>query len=248
MTKLRMWSSIKDIKKVKRASRSYRSVKLGQLFELEWAHVYKETIRGKKWLEDLGISPGRWAGNYSLFYILIRILSDFKPKKILEFGLGESSKLISSFLENELENSTQLIIEQSSEWIENFNSRFSLSARTRILHLPLAEKIIKRHKNYSYREIEKNINEAFDLYIIDGPTGSYRYSRHDICILSERFRAEDDFIVIIDDSNRLGEIDTAKDLVSGLNKKGIKTYSGRYSGNKSQIVIATEKYKYAISL
>src|SRR5688500_5133211 len=80
--------------------------------ELEWAHIFHDTIKDKKWLRNLGISPGRWAGNYSFLYVLVKILSEYKPKKIIEFGLGESSKIVSSFLNNELQNSTHLIVEQ----------------------------------------------------------------------------------------------------------------------------------------
>lgn len=86
-----------------------RNFLVGQSKEIEWAHIYHDTIRGRKWLEELAISPGRHAANYSFLCILTKILADFKPKKIIEFGLGESSKLISSFIVNELKESTHVI-------------------------------------------------------------------------------------------------------------------------------------------
>jgi len=239
---------MKRIKSVINEFRSYERLQLEQLAELEWANIYKDTIRGRKWIEELGLSPGRWAGNYSFFYVLTRILSDIKPQNIIEFGLGESSKLISAFVENELKTSNHLIVEQSSEWIEKFKFRFSLSANTSIIHLPMVEKTIKKYTTNGYSEIEKKINESFDLYVIDGPYGSERFSRYDICLLAEKFHPDDEFIIILDDFNRQGEKDTATDLIDKLNKKDIKTYTGIYSGNKSQIIIVTEKHKDAISL
>jgi hypothetical protein len=243
-----MMGILKKIKNVLTETQNHKRAQLEQLAELEWAHIYKETIRGKKWLEELGISPGRWAGNYSFFYILTRILADYQPKRIIEFGLGESSKLISTFVENELINSTHLIIEQSAEWIEKFNSRFSISPNTNIKHLPLTEKIVKQFPVNCYEGIETCIKDSFDLYIVDGPFGSDHYSRYDICVLAENFKPNADFIIIIDDFNRQGEKETATSLIDILNKKGIKIYTGSYSGNKSQLLIATEIYKYAISL
>lgn len=243
-----MLSIVGKIKSVVNEFRKIERLQIDQLAELEWAQIYRETIRGRKWLEELGISPGRWAGNYSFLYVITRILIDYKPKKIVEFGLGESSKLISCFVLNELKNSTHLIVEQSVEWIEKFNNSFLVSNNTSIIHLPMTEKIINGFSTNCYEKIEDKINAYSDLYIIDGPFGSEHYSRYDICLLSNKFQQKDEFIIIIDDFNRQGEKDTATDLVEILNEKGIKTYTGIYSGNKSQIVIATEKYHHATSL
>ncbi|MEO5966667.1 MAG: hypothetical protein ABIP69_00275, partial [Ferruginibacter sp.] len=74
------------------------------------------------------------------------------------------------------------------------------------------------------------------------------YSRYDIFALAERLSLSDEFIIIIDDYNRPGEIDTAKDLVNLFNKKSFKIHTGIFSGIKSQYIIASEKYKYIISV
>lgn len=219
-----------------------------QANELEWANIYHDTIKDKEWLKNLAISPGRWAGNYSFFYILVRILSDHKPKKIIEFGLGESSKVISTFLDNELKNSTHIIIEQDQNWIKAFKSRFHLSLNSELLHLPLEIKTIKNYPVNSYTAIKEKVTGVFDLYIIDGPFGSDNFSRYDICTLAEQLKQKDEFIIIIDDYNRTGEIETAKDLINQLTRKGIKIFTGTYSGNKSQIIITTEKYQFITTM
>ena len=99
--------------------------------ELEWAHIYHDSIRGKKWLEELPINVGRWAGNYSFFYVLNRILNDYKPKRILELGLGESTKVISAYINNYLTDSTHIVVEQDADWAKAFNEKFTLSKNSR---------------------------------------------------------------------------------------------------------------------
>ena len=213
--------------------------------ELRWGHIYNDTIRDKEWLKNLSVSPSKWAGNYSFLYILVRILSEYKPKSIIELGLGESSKIVSSFLTNELQSSTCLIIEHDLGWKEAFRLRFELGANSKVLHLPIKSKIIKGFQVNCYHNIEEKVDGIYDLYIIDGPFGSLRYSRYDICLLAERLSRNDEFIIVIDDYNRIGEKETADHLISLLTAKGIKTHTGTCEGAKSQIIIATEKHRFA---
>jgi hypothetical protein len=219
-----------------------------QCQEIEWAHIYHDSIRGRKWLEELAIHPGRWAANYSMLYLLVRILSDYKPDKILEFGLGESSKIISKFLEHELTQSTHIIVEHDTEWVESFSSRFTLSERSSLLHLELESKMIHQFLAKSYKGLRGRIVESYNLYVIDGPPVSERYSRYDICFLADNFKSTDEFIIIMDDYNRKGEQDTAGDLVKLISDKGIQAYTGTYTGKKSQLVIVTASYRGILSV
>jgi hypothetical protein len=216
--------------------------------EVEWANIYHDSIRGKEWVEKLPINIGRWAGNYSFFYILNRILSDYKPKRILELGLGESSKFISAYLDNYLSESTHHIVEHDSSWIEYFNNNYKLSKSSNILITPLIVKEINGFKSNYYSDLNSVINGTYDLYIIDGPYGSNRFSRYNIISLIENLSIHDDFIIIMDDTHRVGENDTVNDLMICLKNKNIKFYKGEYNGCKSQTVITSSKYQYAISL
>ncbi|HPI30852.1 MAG TPA: hypothetical protein PLS26_10025 [Bacteroidales bacterium] len=249
---------LKNIKKAKNLITEFRGrfndlrateeIIRNQNAELEWANIYHETIRGKKWLQELSISPGRWAANYSFIYVLTRILSDCQPKKIIELGLGESTKIVSTIIENELPDSTHLIIEQSQDWIMAFKSKFKLSSKSTILHLELETKIIKGFPVNSYKDINKKIDDTFDLYIIDGPFGSARYSRYDIISLIEKLKNNSEFIIIIDDYNRPGEQEMVLDLTEAINKKGFEIYSGRFAGAKAQRVIVTKKYQFVLTI
>jgi len=219
-----------------------------QTKELEWAHVFHDSIKGKEWLLELPLNIGRWAGNYCFFYLLGRILSDYKPKAILELGLGESSKFVSTFLKNELLVSEHLIIEQSSDWEKAFNQRFNLSERSKVHVCDLVTKTHQNKSYYGYEGIGDLIKDKYELYIVDGPLGSENFSRFDIVGLCAGLTSDDEFIIIFDDYNREGEKETVEELYKQFRNSGIKVNTATYQGNKSVLVIASNKYKYATSL
>ena len=215
--------------------------------ELDWANVYHDSIRGKEHLLNLPLNIGRWAGSYSFFYILNRILNEYKPTSILELGLGESTKFIATYGKHYLELKNHTVVEHDNEWISIFQQNFQISSFTKILQFDLEEKQINNYSSNSYSGLEKEITEKFDLYIIDGPFGSDRFSRHNIVDLAMNFNTEDEFIILMDDCDRKGEMDTVNDLIKILNKKNIKFYTRKYIGLKGQFLIVTEKYKFTTS-
>lgn len=219
-----------------------------QAKEVEWANIYHDSIRGKKWLEELPLNVGRWAGNYSFFYVLTRILNDYKPKKILELGLGESSKVISAYLDNYLTETRHLIVEQDEKWAESFSNKFKLSTNSTIEILPLQQKTINNFNVNSYNNFEKKITDTFDLYVVDGPFGSDRFSRYDIISLVKKFEPSHEFIILFDDTNRQGEFETCEEIKFILEQHKINFFAGYYEGIKGSTIIASEKYKYATSL
>lgn len=239
---------ISKIKNLINENRDYQKKQINLLKELDWANTFHDSIRGKDWLEKLPLNIGRWAGSYSFFYVLNRVLNDYKPKSILEFGLGESTKFITSYLENHLLDSKHLVVEHDASWKKTYLSKNSTSLRSNIEVCDLVEKEIKGYKSKGYKEVDTIIKGIHDLYIIDGPFGSNRYSRYDIVKLAESFKSNDEFIIIIDDYNRKGEQDTAIDLLETLANKKIQTHTAVFSGSKSLLVIATEHYKYITSI
>ena len=98
---------------------------------------------------------------------------------------------------------------------------------------------------------DKFKDEKFDLIIIDGPQGfidyppikSSTYSRTNIWNLIPNNLA-DEFIIIIDDYDRIGEQNTIKHVEELLNKENIKFDKCITKGLKTQCIILTEKYKF----
>ncbi|XCF07744.1 hypothetical protein ABI125_07745 [Tamlana crocina] len=242
-----MYERIKNVFRIIHNSKQWQKENYNQLKELEWAHIYHDSIRGKKWLEEMPLNVGRWAGNYAFFYILNRVLTQHKPKSIIEFGLGESSKFISVFIENYLKNSKHLIIEHSQEWANAFKADFNLSVNSKIRVHNLVKRQVKGVEINAYSNLEEIAGQKFDLYIIDGPFVSKNFSRYDILDLAKKLTSNDDFIIIFDDYQRHGEQQTVKDLLELFRQNNIIVYEAIYSGNKSLAVLATAKYKYATS-
>ena len=236
---------IKKLKRLLKENRGYHKKQISLLQELEWANVYHDSIRGIDWLENLPLNIGRWAGNYAFFYVLHRILQDCKPDRILEMGLGESTKFISKYLENSLTNSTHLVIEHDKQWSNKFTANFELSERTKICICPLEEKTTLGFSYNSYSNFENAINtKAFDLYVVDGPIGSSRFSRYDILEAIKHVDKSKEFIVLFDDMNRYGEKDTYRAVLDFLSNKSIEVFQGRYQGVKEVKIIATQKFKF----
>lgn len=217
--------------------------------EIIWANIYHDSIRGRNYLENLNLNIGRWAGNYTFFYILNRVLHDFQPKSILEIGLGESSKFIMACSKNILKNTQHIIVEHDPNWISLYRKNNEIPNNSVFFQLDLIKKKFKGYTTFSYRNFYEKLKDFdFDLIIIDGPFGSKKYSRNDILLLVKHLDPKQEFIIIFDDTERTGEKDTVKLLIKEINKKGIPINVEHYNGVKTVSVIATNTYKYATSL
>lgn len=239
---------IKRIKRVVSELRNNQKKIISLNNELLWANIFHDSIKGKPHLEKLSLNIGRWAGNYAFFYVLNRILNDYQPNRILEFGLGESSKFVSVFLEHDLPSSNHLIIEQSEDWEKSFNMRHKLSKNSKVVICPLEQRMIKGFASNFYKDLDSIVGKAFDLYIVDGPFGSKNFSRYDIVNLMQRMEQNDEFIIILDDFNRKGEKDTFYSLLDLFKEKNILIYTANYSGEKDVMVLGTNKYKFITTL
>ncbi len=215
--------------------------------EIMWSNVFRDTIVGSKWLKEQAFSPGRAAIGYPALYALYRILDEYKPKRILELGLGQSTKMIGSYVKYQVENGEDCkhyIVEHDISWIDFFRNMFQLSDGTEIVHLDLAkvpfaedgeeETYINLYNGFK----ERFQNEQFDLIFIDGPFGSPIYSRMDIVdILPECLSKS--FVLMMDDAERQGEKNTLAVISNMLNENGIAYASSHYSGLKSTAIITS---------
>lgn len=214
--------------------------------ELNWANIYHDTSKGKNWLQNLSISPYNMSVNYSMLYILTRIFSDFKINSVLEFGLGESSKFINSFAELNSKEMKHIVVEHDQKWIDFYKK--NVSELCEIICLELVNINVNEIIIQTYYKLDSvcKVN-SFDLYIVDGPHGLNSYSRYDICLIAQKFSENDEFLIIIDDFQRKGEKDTYAHLIKILKAKNLITYTKEFVSIKNQLLIATEKYKFAIT-
>ena len=65
------------------------------LQELHYANLLQDSIKGSSLLKDQAFPLYDWVANYSFIYLLFRIFDKTTPQSILEFGLGQTTKVTS---------------------------------------------------------------------------------------------------------------------------------------------------------
>jgi hypothetical protein len=224
------------IKEILRAN--YRR-HFGTLDEILWAQIFHDTIAESKWLIDKSFSPGRWAVGYEFLYVLYRILDSFRPKNILELGLGQTTNMISQYvLANE--DTRHLVIEHDPQWIEFFcKNRQSSFEKTEITSLVLQTILFGHDKTpvTVYKGFSDEMRgKKFDFICIDGPFGSDGYSRTDVLdIIPDCL--EKSFVIMLDDYNRKGEQNTIKEMKTRFHDNGISICGTAYNGQKRSYLI-----------
>lgn len=216
-----------------------------------WANVFNSAIRGNEWFENVSLNVGRWAGSYSLFYVLFRILNEIKPSNILELGLGESTKMIQAYKQFHNQGANCITIEQNQEWID---FRLQNDISTEFISIWLMEVFqlsVHATETLAYKGLPEKLKECnlkFNLILIDGPWGSAKYSRYNVVELIERDLLSDDFIIIMDDFNRQGEKQTVEIIRQKFENTGKPSVFAVYKGEKEVAVLASGQYKYLESL
>ena len=86
--------------------------------EILSALKFNSTIADSKWFIYKSISPGDTAVDYAFFYTLYRVLSSIKPNNIIEFGLGQSSKMVHQYAS--YFDKHAITVEHDKEWVDFF--------------------------------------------------------------------------------------------------------------------------------
>ena len=86
--------------------------------EILKAQKFNSTTIGSQWFKYKSISPGGSAVDYAFFYTLYRTLCSKKPNKILEFGLGQSSKMVHQYAD--YYQTIAITVEHDPQWVEFF--------------------------------------------------------------------------------------------------------------------------------
>ena len=206
--------------------------------ELVFSEIFHDTIKHSKWLNiPLSLSSG--AIGYPFAYILYRTLDEIKPTSILETGLGQSTKIITEYVKH-FEGIRHDVVEHDENWINFFKMNTNMS-EVQSIHLL---KAIKRKFKGCYVNAyegfkEEFFNKKYSLISIDGPIGTNdKYSRIDVIDILPQC-LEKQFVILIDDCERLGEKNTIKLIESKLQKNGISFSSGYQYWGRTSVYICT---------
>ncbi len=218
------------------------------LKELIWADIFKNSIDGSNWLIDKSFTPGRWAVGYPLLFVLYKILDELKPKNILEFGLGQSTRMFKQYAEK-FSSVKITTLEHDPEWALHFISKNNIPEN---LSIKIVNNVIVNYKGYDTLSINKVQeilkNEIFDLVLVDAPYGSERYSRSQILEIVPDKIKKDNFCIIIDDFNRVGEKDTTIELEKIMKNAKLQFESVIYKGEKEFILYCSTNHKFLTKL
>jgi len=199
-------------------------------------------LRAVGW-EDLMFFPDGFGGNASFLYLLFKILHNEKPQSILELGSGQSTFFTSRYAKEN--NALLLILEDNIQWYNKFKNDICSGPAIRYVLAPLLEiRVRKKRRHWYSTNLLQTEDTRYQLIVVDGPSGDYRYSRLGILLYIPKIIDPENFIIIFDDSARMGERDTIRWLCKLLRRKKIAFAKFHVYGTKRQTCITSQNYSY----
>lgn len=218
--------------------------------ESVWAHVFNNTVADSNWLVRKSFSPGRWGVGYAYLYVLYRVLNEVHPRHILDLGLGQTSRMIAQYAAA-YPDVEHIVVESSAEWIAFFQRDFQLPSNSHVIQ---ADYAIEDYKGKCEVRVFKDFAEKlggyrFDLVSIDAPIGGDMkcLSRVDLNKIVPSALA-DEFVVLMDDTERKPERDSVIELHRFLQESGIPCSYATYDGMKDCMVLASDSLKYLLTM
>ena len=158
-------------------------------------------------------SNGPWAISPSAMMLLWRLLCETKPRRILEFGSGISTRVFSIYAEQMAQDGVPvrvLSVDHDEQWLANTRNHIAEAALNRsfvLVHAPLSKQRLLCRDMVSYTVPEADLADVagsggFDLCLIDGPPGTD--GRAGALPLAAPYLAGN-CCIILDDAYRAGE-------------------------------------------
>jgi len=214
--------------------------------ESYFAQKFNTSIQDSEWLIYQNFSPGGWAVDYSFLYVLFKILNFMKPSNVIEFGLGQSSKMIHQYASYYQKDA--ITIEHDKDWVDFFQKDKQGDYHVNIKLMDLEMINYKGTETRTYSGIDDYcVGNKYDLIVVDGPFGSEHYSRPQIINLAKDNLART-FCVIIDDTNRIGEKETVSELISVLEDRNVEYCHTTYKSIKSFTVVCSRDLRFLTTL
>lgn len=215
--------------------------------EILKANLLRDTICDSEWLKYKSFSPGGWAVDYGLLYTLYRVLNDMKPKNVIEFGLGQSSKMIHQYGAF-YKDSKVLTCEHNEEWIKFFQAEANGNYPMNIKLLELEKRLWEGYETLVYKGLNETCEDKkYDLVLVDGPFGSEHFSRSQLIDLAQDHLAHR-FCIIMDDYERQGEQDTIEAVKKVLEAKQILYCTAVYEASKKHCLICSKDLDFLTTL
>lgn len=178
--------------------------------------------------------PTGGAANFSLMYLLLRAVSELPVRRVVELGCGQTTLLLDALTERRpLELTT---LEHDREWA----GRIQAQVKHRITCTDLVERIVQGRRTLVY-DTDVGLGVPPDLLLVDGPLGGSRRSRWAALQWIEQGLGEN-FLILFDDAERRGEIDTIQRALELLRNQGRSFRTRFFYGVKWQLAIAAGEF------
>ena len=180
--------------------------------------------------------PVGGAAGYTLMYLLFRLLTENRIESIVEFGSGQSTILI-----DRLHSATasHVCYEDDPYWHATISAKVG---RCDYRLCPLEQREID---GVTCRTYSRMSDVEFDLMLVDGPRGVEEFSRFG-CVETIRSNAAKEFIIVFDDCDRPGEIQTIGFVERLLVSKGVVFRKREFRGRTSHAILATAGFDSAL--
>lgn len=204
---------------------SYRHLFLRELARLGEADIY---------------FPVGGAANYSLLHLILRIAVEFRPTSVLDVGCGESTRLWSRLHDKGLV-SRVLTLESDPEWAARIGREVGHPVQVSELRPTLVAGGTVNTYDWTGARAAAG---PFDVIGVDGPHGEPRRSRAGVLALLDDTLPKD-FVLFVDDAERLGEQETVGLIHDRLSAMGRDYAAGVLQAAKTQVVFAGGAYRRA---
>lgn len=174
--------------------------------------------------------PTGGAANYSLMYLLLRAVTELPVTRVVELGCGQTTLLLDALRHvRSIEITT---LEHNRDWARHIQKQ----VKHEVTCADLIERLVLG-RNAQVYDSDAGMDTSPDLLLVDGPMGSSTRSRWGALRWVERGMG-DDFLIMFDDAERRGEIDTIQATL-GLLRSQERAFRTRfYYGMTWQFVIA----------
>lgn len=229
------WQLKQDVEKISRTQ-----------WELYQAMRFHDSIIDSQWLEYKSFSLGGWAADYGLMYTIFRTLNAMKPKNILEFGLGQTSKMVHQYAKHF--NAEAITCEHDEEWVSFFNNSKEGDYPVKVQLMNLQTIQYNGYDTLTYEGCSSVFSsQQFEFILVDGPFGSEHFSRPQIIDFAKKNLAPH-FCIIIDDYERPGEQETMNEVQNVLKGNNVPFCSCVYSAEKQHMLICSPDLKFLTTM
>ena len=178
------------------------------------------------------------AASFSLLYLLLRAITELPIQHVVEFGCGQTTLLLDAL--QKVRPFKVDSFEHEPEWAGRIQEEVAHAINV----ADLVERKVRGRRTQTY-DVPDALGSC-NLLVVDGPQQRVRRSRWGALEWIED-RLDDDFLILFDDAERRGELDTIEEALGILRNQGRPVRTRFFHSVKWQFAIAGGACSPAVS-